>query len=203
MKRELGKGRTESGEQQSVRTSLNCPISVDFLPAEILPLSGRLGLTLAPGKKTWSEFGPPWDRDLATDLERLHAVYGTQTLVCLLEKQEMVDLHIPDLAGRAETMDIRVLRYPVRDGQVPDEAQIYAYREVIGDTLSAVRMGESVVVHCRGGLGRAGTFSACCLIEATGTSPEDAIRAVRDARPGAIENGVQEGFVARYADLAP
>ena len=202
MTRELGKWRGEFGERQSARTSFNCPISVDFLPAEILPLSGRLGLTLAPGKKAWSEFGPPWDRDLAIDLERLRTVYATRTLVCLLERQEMVDLHIPDLADQAQTFGIRVLRFPVRDGLVPDEAQISGYREVIRDALSAVRMSQAVVVHCRGGLGRAGTFSACCLIEATGTSPEDAIRTVRNARPGSIENRVQEGFVARYAVVA-
>ncbi len=188
-----------TGARQPVRTSDTCPIVVDFLPAEVLPLSGRLGLTLAPGKKAWSQYGPPWDRDLVTDLERLRRGYDTQTLVCLLEDQEMEDLKIPDLVPRAESMGMRVFRFPVPDGSAPSAARAPHYRELICDTISAVGLGQTVVVHCRGGLGRAGTFSACCLITAIGTSPDDAINVVRKARPGAIENRLQEEFIAGYA----
>jgi protein-tyrosine phosphatase len=176
---------------------------VDFLPATDLPLAGRLGLTLAPGKKAFSEFGPPWDRDLAADLQRLRGLYGTQTLVCLLEDQEMAELQIPNLVPQAEALGMRVLRHPVRDGWVPSSRDLPLYREVVGEALSAVGMGETVVVHCRGGLGRAGTFAACCILEATGTTPEEAIRVVREARDGAIENADQERFVARCALGAP
>jgi len=193
----------DAGERQPVRTSDNCPIVVDFLPAAVLPLRGRLGLTLAPGKKAWSEFGPPWDRDLAADLQRLRGVYETKTLVCLLEDQEMEDLKIPDLVPRAEALGMRVWRCPVQDGFVPTARALPRYREVISAALSAVGTGETVVVHCRGGLGRAGTFAACCLVTATGAPAADAIRAVRETRPGAIENEIQEGFIERYTGGLP
>jgi hypothetical protein len=53
----------------NVRTSVSDPLLVSFI--EGLSLPGRLGLTMAPGKKGSSYYGSPWDRDLDVDLERL------------------------------------------------------------------------------------------------------------------------------------
>src|ERR1700726_4324710 len=46
--------------------------------------------------------------------------------------------------------------------------------------------GSDVLVHCRGGLGRAGTIASRLLIE-LGMVPETAIARVRAFQPGAIE----------------
>ncbi len=64
-----------------------------------------------------------------------------------------------------------------------------------------------VLVHCGGGKGRAGTFAACCLAM-WGSSPpldltvarpvlsaQEAVRIVRNLRPGSIETQEQEAFV--------
>ena len=63
--------------------------------------------------------------------------------------------------------------------------------EEIKGSLSA---GERVLLHCRGGLGRAGTVAARILVE-FGYAPDVAIEEVRRARPGSIENSVQERYV--------
>jgi ADP-ribosyl-[dinitrogen reductase] hydrolase len=54
--------------------------------------------------------------------------------------------------------------------------------------------GGRVVVHCRGGLGRAGTVAARMLVE-LGSTPQEAIRRVRASRRGAIETPAQEAYV--------
>ena len=50
------------------------------------------------------------------------------------------------------------------------------------------------MVHCRGGLGRAGTIAARLLVEC-GWPAAKAIAAVREVRPGAIETRAQEKYV--------
>jgi hypothetical protein len=57
--------------------------------------------------------------------------------------------------------------------------------------------GNRVLVHCRGGLGRAGTVAACLLVE-LGVAPQDAVLRVRAARPHAIETAAQERYVLGY-----
>jgi protein-tyrosine phosphatase len=56
-----------------------------------------------------------------------------------------------------------------------------------------------VVVHCWGGLGRSGTIAAACLV-ARGAGAEEAIAAVRAARPGAVQTAAQELFVADFVE---
>jgi ADP-ribosyl-[dinitrogen reductase] hydrolase len=51
-------------------------------------------------------------------------------------------------------------------------------------------------VHCRGGLGRAGTVAARLLAE-LGMAPADAISRVRAVRPGAIQTQAQREYVMR------
>ena len=59
-----------------------------------------------------------------------------------------------------------------------------------------LRNGEDVLVHCKGGLGRAGMMAARLLVE-LGMEPEAAIQAVRHARKGAIETPAQLALVRR------
>ncbi|MCJ7453727.1 MAG: ADP-ribosylglycohydrolase family protein, partial [Steroidobacteraceae bacterium] len=51
-----------------------------------------------------------------------------------------------------------------------------------------------MLVHCRGGLGRAGSVAARLLVE-FGADPGEAIRQVRAVRPRAIETRAQERWV--------
>ena len=64
----------------TLRTSSNDPLRVDFLAADAVGLSGRIGLTIAPGKKDRAR---DWDRDLTADLARLRAAYEPALLVSL------------------------------------------------------------------------------------------------------------------------
>lgn len=61
--------------------------------------------------------------------------------------------------------------------------------------------GAKIVVHCKGGLGRAGTVASMLLLESrAATDGDDAMAKVRQARPGAIETPEQESFIRTWAE---
>ncbi len=152
---------------------------------------GGLGLTFAPGKQAPSTLGRPWKRDLTADLVRLREGHEVDVLVSLVEDAELGWLGIGALCAAAEAHGIAVLRHPVVDGAVPVRQEA---DRTVQHALSLARAGGRVVFHCRGGLGRAGTFAAMAL-RRLGLSGEAAMSTVREVRPGAIENALQERFV--------
>lgn len=172
------------------------PIKVDFVPLDDLPLiKGRLGMTFAPGK-----CGPTadglyvHDRDLNEDLSRLRQFYRTERLVSLIEDHELQLLQIEDLVTLGELMGIEMIRFPIVDVSIPDMDPTL---ELVANILDGLDWGLTTVVHCRGGLGRAGTITACTLV-AAGLGAEDAIQRVREARPRTIETREQEDFVRQF-----
>ncbi|MBV9454068.1 MAG: cyclin-dependent kinase inhibitor 3 family protein [Rubrobacter sp.] len=166
---------------------------MDFLSQEVLELPGRLGLTFAPGKKT-DETGGRWERDLETDLQRLRQEYGVEALVSLRERAEYSDLRIPKFFQKAEEMDMDALHLPIPDYGVPSAPEEDKYRPLIEDLAGQLEEGQTVVVHCRGGLGQRGLVAASVLVS-LGHPSGEAIRIVREAREGALETPDQEDRV--------
>jgi hypothetical protein len=172
-------------------------IYVNFLDAEDTGLPGRIGMTLAPGKKIDGK----WDRDLDADLARLRDEYSCDLLVSLMEDDEYRRFQIEDLFEKAPAHGIAVARFPIRDVHPPRKAEMPQFLELIDKILEAARAGQTVVIHCRGGLGRTGTVAAACLV-ALGHAPAEAIARVRAARRGAVETREQERWVEAYAIAA-
>ena len=140
------------------RTSETHPIEVGWL-SDLWP--GRVGLTLAPGKQQPGGLSGAWMRSLELDLQRLRTVYGAQHLVCLLEDRELVKLVISELPQRAAANGLEFHRLPIQDGSLP--AEVGAVRELVVRICSWAAAGQTTVIHCMGGLGRAGTIGGCVL----------------------------------------
>lgn len=181
-----------------VMTSDSHPIRVDFVEREGLP--GRLGLTFAPGKRQPHGQSGHWERDLEKDLARLRGEYGADLLVSLIEAHEFKALGIPSLRERAAANGLKVLWFPIADRSVPTPQSAPRFHEAIAEMTGALRAGETVVVHCMGGLGRSGLVAAACLLATlSDLDADEAIRLVRAARAGAVETRGQEEYVAAYA----
>jgi protein-tyrosine phosphatase len=174
------------------KTSQSHPLEI----AELLtgPGYGKIGVTFAPGKYDPSGMAGSWDRDLAADLDRI-ADWGANLVLTLLEDHEMTLLRIPDLGREVLRRNMEWVHLPIPDVSAPTvdfdrewPAQSERLHKMLHD-------GANIVIHCRGGIGRAGMVAARLPVE-LGDAPDVAIAKVRAARhPKAVETLEQERWV--------
>lgn len=178
-----------------IKNSITSPIYIVTVVPESERSSGWIGITLSPGKKTAGTFNY-WDRDLERDLDRLKES-GTTVLVPFLEEEEMILLNNQALLQSAAER-FEVIHYPFPDGGVPES--IGSAARLIEEITGRYLKGEKIVMHCNGGLGRAGTMAACVRIAlGLDPSPDEAIESVRKLRDRrAIETMEQEQFIADF-----
>ncbi len=134
-----------------------------------------------------------WERDLCTDVDALKH-WGAAAVISLIEDHEIESLGVSRLGEEVLGRHMEWIHLPITDVSVPGrrfEASWAKHGEAIRARL---RDGFDMVVHCKGGLGRAGTIAARLLIE-LGWQPDEAITEVRKVRPGAIETPSQAAYV--------
>lgn len=171
------------------RTSITHPIRINSLTAA----NGQIGLTLCPGKQGDSVFGADWARDMAVDIDAI-AAWGADVVLTLIEDHEFDLLSVRGLGEAVKAANMAWLHFPIRDVDVPATDTAGAWRKLSSQLHDQLERGGKVLIHCRGGLGRAGTVAALLLIEC-GEGAAEAIRLVRAARPGAIETRAQEDWL--------
>lgn len=172
------------------RTSSTSPLLIDEVS---FPGGGIIGITICPGKK---DRRAGWNRNLTMDMN-LIAGWGAVAMVTLMEDHEFELLKVQRLPYAAIELGISWFHVPIRDVSIPD----FRFHERwlgIGVRLREILQADGkVLIHCRGGLGRSGLVAAMLLIDG-GINSQEAIRMVRQARPGTIETIQQEAFVRGY-----
>jgi ADP-ribosyl-[dinitrogen reductase] hydrolase len=140
-----------------------------------------------------------WARDLVVDLEAIRSWKAT-SLISLLEPQEFEELRITALPTTADALGLRWYGLPITDGAAPDARFLSAWNQLGPKFIADIAQGNSLVIHCKGGLGRAGTVAAMLILDSgKAVSADDAMRLVRSVRPGAIETEAQEVFLRQWA----
>lgn len=137
-----------------------------------------------------------WDRDLDLDLDRIED-WGATTILTLLQPEELELLKVEALPKKTHARALRWIHMPIEDGSVPTVAFEHLWKHNRNVLLNTLRSGKNLLVHCRGGLGRAGLVAARLLVE-LGYDPTDAVNTVREHRPGAIETNAQEEHVKTH-----
>lgn len=154
---------------------------------------GRIGVSFCPGKQQTNALSGSWTRSLEIDIAAIKA-WGAQAVVTLIEPHEMTELKVENIGHVVAHHGMQWFHLPIRDVTAPGPAFEDAWREAGPQLRTLLRSGRDVFVHCKGGLGRAGTVAARLLVE-LGWDATAAIAAVRAARPGALETSAQEDHV--------
>jgi protein-tyrosine phosphatase len=168
-------------------------------PLRIAELSlgrGYIGLTLCPGKQDAEARSGPCRRSLDVDLSVIKQ-WGAVVVVTLLEDHELEKLRVGDLAEAVPARGMSWWRFPL-----PDRFALEYEGNLKEDwwtlpcalLVRLLHAGGKVLIHCRGGLGRTGSLAARLLME-EGMAAAEAVRRVRQVRPGAIETASQEHYL--------
>ncbi len=174
-----------------IKTSDSHPLRIDSL--SVPGSCAHIGLTFCPGKHSKGIYGGTWQRDLNKDLNAIKA-WGCSALVTLIENHEFALLGVTNFTQTVARYSLDWFHLPIEDMQPPHE-QFEKQWAIAGPQLhQCLSAGHSIVIHCRGGLGRTGLLAARMLVE-LGLSPDKAVDAARVARPRSIETYAQEHYI--------
>jgi atypical dual specificity phosphatase len=122
----------------------------------------------------------PDDLGRITEAERISAILSVQHDDCLA----YWEIDERRMRARGERLGLQMSRTPMRDFDIADQQQ-HLPRAVAA--LAGLRArGHRVYVHCTAGLGRAPLTVLGYLSWIEGCTPEEAIRVILSARPGAV-----------------
>ena len=149
------------------------------LPARI---PGRLLLHSMPGR--YEAIESVWHQ---IERETVGAI------VCLAEKDEIHDKSFEYArALEAGIVPCSVLRFEIPDRGAPEDRR--AFWTLAGNVAQRLQLGEAVLIHCAGGVGRTATFAICVLL-ALGESASSARNVV--SRAGStVETAPQSNLVS-------
>ena len=110
---------------------------------------------------------------MAIDLQATQD-WGAQAILCLMEAKEMTKLGVELLPKLVPEFGMELFHLPIPDGYAPTLKFDEDWPHVAGKLYRILESGGRILVHCKGGLGRAGTVAAKMLID-NGISAKDAI----------------------------
>ncbi|HEX7897068.1 MAG TPA: dual specificity protein phosphatase family protein [Planctomycetota bacterium] len=123
---------------------------------------------------------------------------GVTTVVSLLETHEIRLYALEREPELCASEGIDFLHYPIRDHGVPREFSTAA--ALVKDLAARYGRGESIIVHCLGGVGRSPTIAGATLVE-RGERLPDVIRRMRESRGYPVpEMPEQYEWMERYAE---
>jgi protein-tyrosine phosphatase len=162
----------------------------------------RVGVSSCPGKiLAKGRNGLQYKRDISKDVKDL-SKRGVSMIICLLNDYEMRTIGVSPVTYRKScgVSGVELLVHPVLEmGVFSSVEDVNTLCTRVIASLESSPAGK-VLVHCRGGVGRACTFAACLYVRILGLGSTDAIRMIRDFRcKKAVESKRQEEFVNQFA----
>lgn len=122
-------------------------------------------------------------RDVRLDLKRAREE-GVRVVVCCLDDSELAFLGTPfsEYAAACDALGLEILRIPMVEGFAPaSPASLDAQLDRLIRRYTL--LGDSVLAHCRGGIGRAGLVASCWMIKMGMVNTRHGFSGLRDTEP--------------------
>jgi ADP-ribosyl-[dinitrogen reductase] hydrolase len=174
-----------------LRTSETHPLQIDWITSNLF--TGRIGITLCPGKYQPVSWSGGWNRNLEIDIDVIGAS-GSTVVVSLVEDNEMRVLGVQGLGKAILAREMEWIHIPFEDATAPDYKWMQGFDLVAPSILTSIKNGDSIVIHCKGGLSRAGTVVALLLCS-MGMEVFSAIQLIRNVRSKNCINSIQQEFL--------
>ncbi|MGJ4881680.1 MULTISPECIES: protein-tyrosine phosphatase family protein [unclassified Bradyrhizobium] len=136
-----------------------------------LPTAGRLAIAARPRAEDW----------LAEDIAAWVGE-GIAVVVSLLEPAEVHDLGLQREAALCQSHGMAFVSFPIPDRGLPESRSVAL--QLAHDLAARLTDGQTVLIHCRAGIGRSAVIAACVMIRLgiDGAEAFDRIAAARGVR---------------------
>jgi protein-tyrosine phosphatase len=151
--------------------------------------SGRLGIAPRPRGGDWLD-----------DEIKAWRLSGVDCVVSALTPAEEVELELVEEQAACQKNGLRFVSLPIADRGVPSSPS--AFQETVAELTENLNAGQTVLVHCRQGIGRASLIAASVLAE-TGEGPDSAFARIQRSRARPVpDTEEQRNWVRRFAASA-
>jgi protein-tyrosine phosphatase len=117
-----------------------------------LPNTARLGIMARPRGNDW----------LDHEIVQLKK-QGTSVMVSLLESHEVAELGLSKQKEICIAHGIEYINFPIVDRSIPPAGG--KIKDLIESLTDKINQGNSVVIHCRMGIGRSSIIAGCVLLK--------------------------------------
>jgi len=179
-----------------LRNSESHPLQIDWITHP--NFSGQIGITLCPGKYQPISWSGGWNRDLISDINTI-VDSNVTTLISLIDHEEIEILRVNDLGKIVQSKGIKWIHLPLEDTTAPDEQWLKTFFLLLPSITHELESGNSILIHCKGGLSRAGTCAAM-LLHSFRVSIVNAIKLIRTSRSENCINSEQVNFLFEFAN---
>lgn len=164
-------------------------------------LGGKAGISQCPGKNLKKgRDGRAHERSITEDLENFKS-RGISVVICLLNDSELRSIGVcPNLYRQAaERLEIVLIQFPIIEMGIPESCDMME-SGILDPVIGFLAEGRCINIHCRGGIGRAGTIAVCLLKRLKiYHDPDEAVAYIRHKRDKrCVESSRQYDFIRRY-----
>ncbi|WP_157961631.1 hypothetical protein [Acuticoccus kandeliae] len=158
---------------------------------------GRVITMGCPGLET-DHRGDAWLSPESRDATLAGAVAaGMRLLIILAQRDELPEGAVAELKTAARALGVPSIHLPIEDFSVPSRPFLHAWRRLEPVFGRLFADDHAIGMCCQHGAGRSGIVAAMHLIDA-GSTPTDAIDAMRAQFPETIENTLQYRWLEDY-----